>query len=58
MKGAIRDVKDKNNQTPYDLCEDMKSRKLGKELKESLTQETYCDCLMLKSTLSKSERSL
>ena len=37
MKGATRDVKDNNGQTPYDLCEDMKSRKLGRELKESLT---------------------
>lgn len=58
MKGAIRDLKDKNGQTPYDLCEDLNGRKLGKELKESLTQESHCDCLMLKSTLKKSERSL
>tara|TARA_B110000285_G_scaffold232015_1_gene302105 strand:+ start:799 stop:1437 length:639 start_codon:yes stop_codon:yes gene_type:complete len=58
MKGAIRDLKDKNDQTPFDLCEDLKSRKTCRELKDSLSQETYCDCLMLKSSLKKAERSL
>jgi len=35
----------------------LKSRKLARELKEALTSDTTCNCLMLKSTLKKTEKS-
>ena len=58
MKGSIRDIRDKNGKTPYDLADDLKSRKLGKELREHLTEEVSCNCLMLKSSLKKVDKSL
>ena len=58
MKGAIRNIRDNNGQLAYDLAEELNSRKLARELKESLTSETPCNCLMLKSSLKKVERSL
>jgi len=57
MKGALRVVRDNNGHTPYDLAEELNSRKLSKEIKESLTSDTACNCLMLKNTLKKSEKS-
>lgn len=58
MKGAIRDMIDNNGLTPYDLAEDLDNRKLATELKESLTSDTKCNCLMLKTSLKKSEKSM
>ena len=58
MKGAQREVRDNNGHTPYDLADDLQSRKLARELKESLTSDTKCNCLMLKSTLKKTEKSM
>ena len=58
MKGASRDLRDNNGKSPFDLAEDLTSRKLSKELKESLTSDTACNCLMLKTVLKKSEKSM
>ena len=58
MKGAIRDIRDNNGNTPYDLADDLNSRKLANELKGALTSDTKCNCLMLKSSLKKSEKSM
>lgn len=58
MKGAVRNIHDNNGHTPLDLSDELQSRKLAKELKESLTAESTCNCLMLKATLQKTERSM
>jgi glucan phosphoethanolaminetransferase (alkaline phosphatase superfamily) len=58
MKGALREVRDNNGHTPYDIADDLTSRKLARELKESLTSDTACNCLMLKNTLKKTEKSM
>jgi glucan phosphoethanolaminetransferase (alkaline phosphatase superfamily) len=58
MKGAIRDIRDNNGKIPYDLAEDLNSRKLSREIKEALTSDTGCNCLMLKNTLKKTEKSM
>ena len=58
MKGAIRDIRDNNGKTPFDIADDLNSRKLAKELKDALTADTTCNCLMLKNTLKKTEKSM
>lgn len=58
MKGALRDIRDQNGQTPFDLAEQLQSRKLAREIKDSLTSDTACNCLMLKTVLKKTEKSM
>ena len=58
MKGAIRDVRDNNGQTPHDLADQLNGRRLAREIKEALTSDTTCNCLMLKPVLKKTEKSM
>jgi len=58
MKGAKRDIRDNNNQTPYDLADDLNHRATARELKEALASDTSCNCLMLKTSLKKTEKSM
>lgn len=58
MKGATRDVRDNNGQTPHDLADMLNGRRLAREIKEALTSDTTCNCLMLKPVLKKTEKSM
>ena len=58
MKGAIRDTRDNNGQTPHDLADQLNGRRLSREIKEALTSDTNCNCLMLKPVLKKTEKSM
>lgn len=58
MRGAPRDIKSKKGKTPLDLVKDIQSESLQHELRVALEDNNSCDCLMLKTPLKKTEKSL
>ena len=58
MRGANRNVRDKRGNRPLDLVNDVQSEDLQKELRAALEDSSSCDCLMLKTSLKKTEKSL
>ena len=58
MKGAPREARDKRGNKAIDLVADLKSESLQKELRTALEEESSCDCLMLKTQLKKTEKSM
>ena len=59
MRGASRDFKDKKGQKALDLTANVKTETLQTELRAALEEsDGRCDCLMLKSQLKKTEKSI
>jgi hypothetical protein len=59
MRGANRNIRDKRGNKPIDLVNDIQSDDLQKELRGNLEDSSgCCDCLMLKTQLKKTEKSL
>ena len=58
MRGAPRDIKSKKGKTPLDLVKDIESDALRQELRAALEDNGRCECLMLKTPLKKTEKSL
>lgn len=58
MRGAPRDIKSKRGRTPLDLVQDIESDALKAELRAALEDNGTCECLMLKTPLKKTEKSL
>lgn len=58
MRGAPRNIKSKRGKTPLDLVKDIESEHLRAELKAALEDNGRCECLMLKTPLKKTEKSL
>jgi hypothetical protein len=58
MRGAPRDIKSKKGKTPLDLVKDIEDERLKEELRSALEDSGRCECLMLKTPLKKTEKSL
>mmetsp|Transcript_17079 Transcript_17079/g.26424 ORF Transcript_17079/g.26424 Transcript_17079/m.26424 type:complete len:159 (+) Transcript_17079:180-656(+) len=58
MKGANRDARDKKGRRPADLIDDIKDENLQGELRQGLQDGGKCDCLMLRTQMKKTEKSL
>ena len=58
MRGAPREIKSKKGKTALDLVNDVQSESLQNELRAALQDNSKCDCLMLKTPLKKTEKSL
>jgi hypothetical protein len=58
MRGAPKDIADKQGKLPIDLVHEIKNESLQRELLAALQDEGSCDCLMLKTQLKKTERSM
>lgn len=58
MRGANRDTRDKRGNRAVDLVNDIQSEELQKELRAALEDSSICDCLMLRTQLKKTEKSL
>ena len=51
-------MRDKRGNRPLDLVNDVQSEDLQKELRAAIEDSSSCDCLMLKTSLKKTEKSL
>jgi len=58
MRGASRESRDKKGKRPVDLTPNIKCESLQRELRASLEEDSRCECLMLKSSLKKTEKSI
>ena len=55
--GASKTIKSHKGQTAFDLTKDIESASLRAELRDNLTNNPACGCLMLTPSLSKIEKS-
>ena len=58
MRGASRECRDKKGKRPLDLTANIKCESLQKELQVSLEEDSKCECLMLKNSLKRTEKSI